>query len=609
MSTETKKGAFSVQTENIFPVIKRWLYSEKDIFLRELVSNACDAITKQRRLISLGQIPDTEDAFAIRVTVDEKAKTLSICDNGIGMTEEEVDKFINQIALSGAVDFLQKYEGQEGESTKSGIIGHFGLGFYSAFMVADKVEIITKSFVEDAPAVHWTGSDEGDYEMTASTRASRGTDIILHICDDEKEYLNFATVQSVIQKYCAFMPEEIYLVNADAEKKNEEEKPINDTHPLWLKRPADVSEEEYKEFYHNVFFDMKEPLFHVHINAEYPLNFKGILYFPRLSHEYESLEGQVKLFYNQVFVADNIKEVIPEYLLLLKGVLDCPELPLNVSRSYLQTNGYVEKISAHISKKISDKLLSLFKNERATYESFWNDIRPFVQYGCMRDKKFMDRLKDALVFRTTDGECLTLKEYLGDQTSGTVYYVNDEKTQISYVRMFKNQGKKVVVMESIMDGQFINFLEDQNKDVHFVRVDGATDDVLKEGDAEPDEELTNLFKDAIGEKCPDIKLAQLKEEKTPALITKSEQERRFADMMKVYQARNGADIPMMPEAEALVLNVKSPLIQKVRIMQDKDRAKKIARHIYSLALLASRPLRDNELETLLCDSVELMENM
>lgn len=609
MNPETKKGAFSVQTENIFPVIKRWLYSEKDIFLRELVSNANDAITKQKRLISLGQIPDTEDAFSIRVTVDEKAKTLTVSDNGIGMTEEEVDKFINQIALSGAVDFIQKYENESGEEAKNGIIGHFGLGFYSAFMVADKVEIITKSFVEGASAVHWVGNDEGEYEMTPADRTTRGTDIILHINADEQDFVTFSSVESILHKYCAFMPEEIYLVNADEKAKEGEEKPLNDTHPLWLNRPSEISEEEYKEFYHNVFFDTKDPLFHVHINAEYPLNFKGILYFPRLSHEYESLEGQVKLYYNQVFVADNIKEVIPEYLLLLKGVLDCPELPLNVSRSYLQTNGYVSKISAHISKKISDKLLSLFKNERASYESFWGDIRPFVQYGCMRDQKFWDRMKEALIFRTTENEFLTVKEYLGEDAKGTVYYVNDEKAQIRYVSMFKNQGKKVVVLESVMDSQFISFMEDNNPDVHFVRVDGAMDDVLKEGDAEQDEKLTTLFKEAIGETCPEITLSLLKDETTPAIITKSEQERRFADMMKVYQSRHGSDLPPIPEKETLVLNAKSPLIQKIRTMEDGVRAKFFARHIYSLALLASRPLRDKELEILLHDSVELMESI
>ncbi|HCG35521.1 MAG TPA: molecular chaperone HtpG [Clostridiales bacterium] len=608
MNDEVKKGGISVQTEHIFPVIKRWLYSDKEIFLRELVSNACDAITKQKRLISLGEIPDQEEAFHIDVILDEKAKTLTVQDNGIGMTEDEVEKFINQIALSGALDFIQKYENESGDSGHNGIIGHFGLGFYSAFMVAEKVEIKTKSFCAEEQGVHWIGSDEGAYEMKPLDKKFRGTEVVLHISEDEKSFLQYGNARGVLQKYCAFMPEEIYLYTVE-EGKKEDAKPVNDTHPLWLKTPSDITEEEYQEFYKNVFSDFREPLFHIQINADYPLNFKGILYFPRLAHEYENLEGKVKLFYNQVFVADNIKEVIPEYLLLLKGVLDCPELPLNVSRSYLQSNGYVEKISAHISKKISDKLISFFRNERSVYEGMWDDIRPFVQLGCMRDKKFMDRMKDAIVFRATDESYLTIKEYLEDKTQGTIYYVNDSKSQVSYIRMFQNQGKKVIVMESLMDSQFINFLEEQYNDLHFVRVDSALDDVLKEGDSEQDEELIQLFKEALGDPCPDIKVTALKDEKIPAIVTKSEQERRFADMMKVYQARTGNDVPPLSDLEALVLNEKSPIIQKIKSLEEKEMAKKLAHHVYMLALLASRPLKDKELETLLTQSVDFLEKI
>ena len=392
---EKQQGGISVNRENIFPIIKKWLYSEKDIFLREIVSNATDAITKLKRLVSLGEAPELKDPFRIDVRLDKAAGTITVEDNGIGMTREELQQYICSIALSGAVDFIKKYEGEGEEATKNGIIGHFGLGFYSAFMVSEQVEIHTRSHT-GAPAVHWVCSADGEYELEQGQREEIGTEVIMHIEEGEAEYLDKEKLRAMLAKYCAFMPVPIYFVDED-EKKDEPEAPINDTAPLWQRSPSDCTDEEYRAFYQKVFSDFREPLFHIHINADYPLNFKGILYFPRITNQYESIEGQVKLYYNQVFVADNIKEVIPEYLLMLKGVLDCPELPLNVSRSYLQTNSYVSKLSAHIVKKVADKLCSLSKNERERYEKVWDDIKTFVEYAAMRDTKFRDRVKDHLL--------------------------------------------------------------------------------------------------------------------------------------------------------------------------------------------------------------------
>ena len=419
MAQET--GGISVQTEHIFPIIKKWLYSEKEIFLREIVSNACDAVTKLRRLSSLGEVRDIADDFRITVRIDEENGTLTVSDNGIGMNADEVRRYICQMALSGALDFVEKYEGKDAAS--DGIIGHFGLGFYSSFMVSDTVEVETRSFDGSAP-VHWVCTED---EISDGTRETRGTDVIMHINDDEKEYLSESKIRDILRKYCSFMPVEIYLEVAgketeaeDADKTEDEQKdgaeaqkplPINDTHPLWLKQPSECTEEDYRNFYSRVFADYREPLFHIHINADYPLNFKGILYFPRITNEYENMEGQVKLYYNQVFVADNIKEVIPEYLLMLKGVLDCPELPLNVSRSHLQNNTYVSKVSAHIVKKVADKLTELFGGQRATNEGYWNDIAPFIKYGCMKDQKFFDSVKKVLLLKTTAGDYLTFEEY------------------------------------------------------------------------------------------------------------------------------------------------------------------------------------------------------
>ncbi|MBO5270787.1 MAG: molecular chaperone HtpG, partial [Clostridia bacterium] len=424
-NNETKRsGGISVDTEHIFPIIKKWLYSEKDIFLREIVSNATDAITKLKRLSSLGQYEGDDTPYRIDVVLDKTAKTLTVSDNGIGMSAEEVERYICSITLSGALEFIQKYEtGDDEGAGKSGIIGHFGLGFYSAFMVSETVELHTKSFT-DAPAVQWVCSDAGSYEIDDSDKATHGTDVIMHISDAESEYLNADKIREMLDKYCSFMPVEIYFTDADAEEEEvppaeEGEEtpasaptPINDVAPLWQKTPSECTDEEYKEFYRKVFRDYKEPLFQIHLNADYPLNFRGILYFPRFENEYESIEGQVKLYYNQVFVADNIKEVIPEYLLMLKGVLDCPELPLNVSRSNLQSNSYVAKVSAHIVKKVADKLNSLCNTDRENYERVWDNIRAFVEYACMKDRKFYDRVKKSILLRLTDGSHVTLTEYL-----------------------------------------------------------------------------------------------------------------------------------------------------------------------------------------------------
>ncbi|MBQ3639804.1 MAG: molecular chaperone HtpG, partial [Clostridia bacterium] len=488
MTDSIKKGGISVQTEHIFPVIKKWLYSEKDIFLREIVSNAADAVTKLRRLSSLGQYEDNGETYRVDVVLDKENGTLTVSDNGIGMTEEELDRYLCQIALSGALDFIQKYEG---DNQNNGIIGHFGLGFYSSFMVSDTVEVITKSYT-DAPAVHWTCSEAGSYELTAGERDGHGTTVIMHISDEEKEYLDKFKLEGILDKYCSFMPVEIYFTDvADADQKSKKKddkeapKPINDTTPLWLKNPSDCTAEEYKDFYRKVFRDYREPLFWIHINADYPLNFRGILYFPKITNEYESIEGQVKLYYNQVFVADNIKEVIPEYLLMLKGVLDCPELPLNVSRSYLQNNTYVAKMSAHIVKKVADKLNSLCNTEREEYEKVWNDIRTFVEYACMRDRKFYDRVKDSLLLELTDGKFTTVKDYLEgakEKHENTIYYTSDQAAQAQYISMFEAEGLQIAVFDKNLDTQFLSQIETYDTDVKYLRIDADVAGALK-GDA------------------------------------------------------------------------------------------------------------------------------
>ena len=628
----TEKGGISVEIEHIFPIIKKWLYSEKEIFLREIVSNACDAVTKLKRLVSLGEAKDIDENYRITVTLDKEARTLTVSDNGIGMTEDEVRRYICQIALSGALEFIQKYEGSDEDAKNDGIIGHFGLGFYSAFMVSDTVDVITRSYTGES-AVKWVCTEAGEYEITKDYyRAERGTDVVMHIMKDEDEFLDEYRIRGILEKYCSFMPVEIYLdvVKPEDEKKDDEKdstaadepkekaepKPINDIHPLWQKNPSECTDEEYAEFYRKVFNDYREPLFHIHLNADYPLNFKGILYFPRLAHEYDSLEGQVKLYYNQVFVADNIKEVIPEFLLMLKGVLDCPDLPLNVSRSYLQNSGYVAKISAHIVKKVADKLNSMFNNERESYEKLWDDLKTFVEYGCLRDHKFYERVKDSILYRTADSRFVTLPEYLGkakDKHDKTVYYTADKTSQAQYIAMFESEGIEVVVLDKLIDTQFINVIEQENEGVKFVRIDADVASALKaEGKAEENEKLAELFREVSANKDLKVSFELLKNEKIPAVLNISEQSRRMEDMMKMYRmaGNDGSDMKFPTDA-TLVVNAQSELIKRLadELESDADKAKKVAKQIYTLALLAQRQLTADELKDFLGESFDMLLNI
>ncbi len=605
---QMKKGEISVQTSHIFPVIKKWLYSEKDIFLREIVSNASDAVTKLRRLASLGQYDAADEAYRIDVILDKDAKTLTVSDNGIGMTEEELDRYICQIALSGALEFVEKYEG---ENQNSGIIGHFGLGFYSSFMVSDTVEVITKSYT-GTPAVRWSCTADGSFETFSAERDGHGTTVIMHISDEEAAYLEKSKIEDVLDKYCAFMPVDVFFSAEEEEKEGEEKKeptPINDTTPLWLKNPSDCTEEEYKEFYKKVFRDYREPLFWIHINADYPLNFRGILYFPRLTNEYESIEGQVKLYYNQVFVADNIKEVIPEYLLMLKGVLDCPELPLNVSRSYLQNNTYVSKVSAHIVKKVADKLNSLCNVSREDYEKVWNDIRTFVEYACMRDRKFYDRVRDSLLLEKTDGSFATIKEYLEaakEKHENTVYYTSDKAAQAQYIAMFEAQEIAVAIFDKQLDTQYLSTLEMYTPDVKYVRIDADVAGALRSDDAvAEDKVLSDLFKKVAGNEELKVEFAALKDPTVPLLLTISEQSRRMEEMMKLY-SMGGMNFPSYPTEATLTVNTASELVQKLATM-DTEKQEKTASYLYQLALLSQRKLTAEELRKFLSDSYSVLE--
>ena len=600
-----EKGGISVQTSHIFPVIKKWLYSEKEIFLRELVSNACDAVTKLKRLESLGEYEGDGKPYRVDVTLDSAEKTLTVSDNGIGMTEDEVKKYICQIALSGALDFVEKYEGGD---DKNGIIGHFGLGFYSAFMVAEQVEVITRSY-RTADTVSWQCDENGNYAFTESeTERERGTDIILHLGAEGDEYLNGSKIKEVLDKYCSFMPVEIYFTDLGTEKKEDaEEKPVNDVAPLWQKNPSEATEEEYKEFYAKVFRDFREPLFQIHINADYPLNFKGILYFPKIANEYDSLEGQVKLYYNQVFVADNIKEVIPEYLLMLRGVLDCPELPLNVSRSYLQNSGYVAKISAHITKKVADKLCGMFRNDRENFEKLWRDLKLFVEYGSLRDRKFHDRIKDAVIFEKTDGKFMTLGEYkeaVGDSTEKKCYYATDPVTQAQYISLFENAGIPVLLLDKVVDTQYVSMLE-QNDDWKFLRIDADLANALKDESAGDEEnaELESLFRAATGAENLKLRMTSLKDNTVPAVLNLNEEGRRMNDMMRMY----GMDTDGMPTDATLILNRSNSLIERLTAATDEDAKKQAAGQIYLLALLSQRQLTADELKRFLADSYLVLE--
>lgn len=630
----TRSGGISVETAHIFPIIKKWLYSEKDIFLRELVSNAADAVTKHRRLCSLGQVEDDGTDYRITVTLDKAARTLTVSDNGIGMTEDELIRYLGNIALSGALEFIQKYEGEssDGTSNKNGIIGHFGLGFYSAFMVADTVDVVTKSYT-DAPALRWVCHTDGTYELSSAERESRGTDVILHITDEEAAYLEKYKIQSMLEKYCSFMPTDIYFVceddevNAEGADENTAEgttdgvaegaapTPINDKMPLWQKSPSECTPEEYKDFYRKVFHDFREPLFWIHINADYPLNFKGILYFPRLNNEYESIEGQVKLYYNQVFVADNIKEVIPEYLLMLKGVLDCPELPLNVSRSYLQNNAYVSKVAAHIVKKVTDKLTSLCDNERESYEGIWQSISMFVEYACMRDRKFYDRAKDAILLRLTDGRAVTVNEYLEaakETHENTVYYTSDKELQAQYISLFEAQGMQVAVFDRLIDTQFAQMMETYNSEVKYRRIDADVAAALKgDGEANEDEAITALFRKVSGKESLEVKFQSLKDATLPAMLTVSEESRRMEEMMKLYAMQSGSEAPDFPIEYTLMINTSAPLITRLSELAttDPDKAETFAAHIWRLSILAQRKLTAEELTAFLTESYDILAKL
>ncbi len=631
--TKTERGGISVEIEHIFPIIKKWLYSEKEIFLREIVSNACDAVTKLKRLVSLGEAKNIdEDSYKITVSLNKTARTITVTDNGIGMTEDELRRYICQIALSGALEFIDKYEGKnENDANASGIIGHFGLGFYSSFMVSKSVDVITKSYT-GAPAVKWECKDDGEYEITFPYEedVERGTSVIMHISEEGDEFLSEYKLKDILEKYCAFMPVEIYFEDEEKEEsstdedENEDNKekntpsPINDTHPLWMKNASECTDEEYKEFYHKVFKDYREPLFYIHINADYPLNFKGILYFPRLANEYESLEGQVKLYYNQVFVADNIKEVIPEFLLLLRGVLDCPELPLNVSRSYLQNSGYVAKISAHIIKKVSDKINSIFNTEREKFEGLWNDIKTFVEYGCIRDHKFYDRVKNSVLFEAVDGSHVTLPEYLEgakEKNENTVYYTNDKVAQAQYISMFENAGIRVVILDKIIDASFIGMLEHEHESdgVKFVRVDADIAGALKDdGAIEENTAVADLFKKVSGVEKLNVKFEILKDTSVPAILNISEESRRMEDMMKLYSMKNDSSIGAFPVDTTLAVNCANPLIKKLISLLDNsqnEKAEKIAKQIYTLSLLSQRRLTAEELKSFLNESFGILENI
>ncbi len=597
-----EKGTISVDTQNIFPIIKKWLYSDKDIFLREVVSNGCDAVTKLKKLTAMGKA-EADGDYEISVVLDKENKTVTVTDNGIGMTEEEVKNYISNVAFSGAEEFIRKYKEDDSESSR--IIGHFGLGFYSVFMVSERVDINTLSFEKGAKPVFWTCDGDTEYEIGEGGRETHGTEVTMHIAEDSAEFLEKNTLSDVLKKYCAFFPVPIYFY----EKGEEKGEPINDTNPLWLKKPSDCTDDEYKAFYKKVFMDFNDPLFYIHLNVEYPFNLKGILYFPKLRHEFEPTEGQIKLFNNQVFVADNVKEIIPEFLLLLKGVIDCPDLPLNVSRSFLQNDGYAAKVSAHITKKVADKLNSLFTSERENYNSYWDDIAPFVKYGCLKDEKFYDKVKNIILYTTCDGEHETLQDYLEKAKEhgheNTVYYATDKLQQAQYIDIFKKQNIETVLLPMMIDNPFISFMEAKNEGVKFKRIDSSLADTLKDGDAKADE-LAELFKEAIGDEKLKIETAALKSEDIPAVLLVGEEGRRLQEMARVYGAM-GMSPDMFPSDITLTLNLSNALIKKLEENKNnKEIAVPVCKQIYDIARLQQAPLDADSLGEFLKRSADIM---
>ena len=616
--------------KNLFPIIKKWLYSDKDIFLRELVSNGCDAVTKLKKLASIGEAQiDENEKFKVTVSIFKDAKKLVISDNGIGMTAEEIDKYINQIAFSGASDFLSKYKEEDDKGSQ--IIGHFGLGFYSAFMVADSVEIDSLSYQDGAKAAKWTCDGSMEFDLTDGDRTERGTTITLNIAEDSKEFLEESTIRQILHKYCAFLPIEIYVevpedkhedhcdCGHDHDHEHEDDtpsepKPINNTTPLWMKKPSECTDEEYKEFYRNVFMDFNEPLFWIHLNVDYPFNLKGILYFPKINHEFAGQEGQIKLYNNQVFVADNVKEVIPEFLMLLKGVIDCPDLPLNVSRSFLQNDGYVKKISSHITKKVADKLTSIYNNERENYEKYWDYINIFIKYGCLRDEKFYyEKVKDVIIYKDIDGKYLTLDEYLDGKEEKDVYYVSDPQTQSQYINMFKNQGLNAVVLPSMMDTHFISLVEMKQTGVKFKRIDSAINDISDntekdDSTKEQEEKLIEKFKNEIKDDTLKIEVQSLKDDSIPAVILLGEQSRRMQEMYKAYGQQMAGMADMFHDEFTLVLNSNNSLIKKIDTLNDED-ANLVIDHIYDLAKISHSPLPAEQMTKFIERSNKLLEKL
>lgn len=670
---ETRKGNLSIDSENIFPIIKKWVYSDHDIFMRELISNGCDAVTKLKKLDMMGEYELPEDYKAkIQVIVNPEEKTLKFIDNGLGMTADEVEEYITQIAFSGATQFLEKYKDK---TTDDEMIGHFGLGFYSAFMVADEVHIDTLSYKEGAKPVHWVSEGGTEYEMQDGNREEVGTEITLFLNEDSLEFANEYRAREIIEKYCSFMPVEIFLSKANAEteyevideaevldtdevvehiteepKEGEEGEPkqkakivkrpvsLSDTHPLWTKNPSECTKEEYIEFYRKVFMDYKEPLFWIHLNMDYPFNLKGILYFPKINTEYDSIEGTIKLYNNQVFIADNIKEVIPEFLMVLKGVIDCPDLPLNVSRSALQNDGFVTKVADYISKKVADKLNGMFKNDRENYEKYWDDISPFIKFGCLKDEKFGKKVEKSILFKNLDHKYLTLEDCIvanggsldekkeetaSEQTADdkeqeevkktNIFYVTDELQQSQYINMFKAQGQDAVILKHNIDSAFITYLEQRNENISFQRIDADLHESLKSDVSEEEKEeftkkadsLVEIFRKELGNDQLDVKVEKLKDENVASMAVLSEQSRRMEEMMRMY-GMGAMDPSMFGSQATLILNADHPLVKFVVENKENENVSIICKQLYDLAMMAHKPLSSDEMTAFVKRSNDIM---
>ena len=670
-----KKGTLSIDSENIFPIIKKWVYSDHDIFVRELVSNGCDAITKLKKLDMMGEYELPEGYKPkIEVIVNPEEKTMKFIDNGLGMTAEEVEEYITQIAFSGATQFLEKYKDK---TTEDEMIGHFGLGFYSAFMVADEVQIDTLSYKEGAKPVHWASEGGTEYEMQEGNKTTVGTEITLYLNEDSLEFANEYRAREVLERYCSFMPTEIFLSKANAEpeydtideddvldtdtvvehiteepKEGEEGEPkkkakivrrpvsISDTHPLWTKNPSECTKDDYIDFYRKVFMDYKEPLFWIHLNMDYPFNLKGILYFPKINTEYDSIEGKIKLYNNQVFIADNIKEVIPEFLMVLKGVIDCPDLPLNVSRSALQNDGFVNKVADYISKKVADKLNGMFKTDRENYEKYWDDISPFIKFGCLKDEKFGEKMKNSMLYKNLDHKYMTLEDIIKEakgedadvakaeetkeeetktdadakeEEKTRIFYVTDEVQQSQYINMFKAQGQDAIILTHNIDSAFITYLEQKHQEVQFLRIDADVHDSLKDEVAEDEKEefqkttdsLVEIFRKELGNEKLDVKVEKLKDENVASMAVLSEENRRMQEMMKMY-GMGGMDASMFGSQATLVLNANHPLVQFLVANKDSKNVSIICKQLYDLAMLAHKPLNPEEMTAFVKRSNDIM---